>query len=111
MKRIMVSVMAGALLLGASTTSFGADGKEGRIQRRKENQQKRIGEGVENGSLTARETGRLERKESKLNKEIREDRKENGGKLTKQEKAQVNRRQNRISKDIYRQKHDGQTQK
>ena len=82
--------------------------QEGRIKERKENQQKRIGEGVENGSLTPKETGRLEHKEAKLNKEIRHDRKENGGNLTNKEKRHINRQQNRLSKDIYKQKHDGQ---
>ena len=72
---------------------------------------KRIAKGVENGSLTPRETARIERQESKINKEIRQDRKENGGNLTNKEKAKVNRQQNRVSKQIYNQKHDDQTQK
>ena len=108
MKRIIVSFMAGVLLLGTSTAVFG---QEGKIKTRKENQQKRIANGVENGSLTPHEAGKLERKESKLNKEIREERAENGGKLTAKEKAKVNRQQNKVSKEIYKQKHDEQTQK
>ena len=63
------------------------------------------------GSLTPREAGRIERQESKINKEVRQDRKENGGNLTNKEKAKVNRQQNRVSKEIYNQKHDDQTQK
>jgi hypothetical protein len=109
MKRVMVSILASALLL--STASFAADEKEGKIQQRKENQQKRIAQGVNNGSLTPRETARIEKKEVKLNKEVRRDRKANDGKLTPQEKAQVNRQQNRLSKQIYKQKHDAQKQK
>jgi hypothetical protein len=82
----------------------------GRIRARKENQQDRIAQGVKSGSLTARETARLETKESRLNRETRDMREDNGGKLTNQERAKVNRQQNRLSRDIYRQKHDGQTQ-
>jgi Ni/Co efflux regulator RcnB len=108
MKKLIVSILASALLMG---TAFAADEKEGKIQQRKENQQKRIGQGVKNGSLTPHETARLEHKETKLNKEVRHDRKENGGNLTNKEKAQVNRQQNRLSKQIYKQKHDAQTQK
>jgi hypothetical protein len=90
---------------------FGWNQTEGKIKQRKENQQKRIAKGVENGSLTPRETARIERQESKINKEIRQDPKENGGNLTNKEKAKVNRQQNRVSKQIYNQKHDDQTQK
>jgi len=105
--RKMFLTMAAGLLLG-STGIASAD--EGPIKDRKENQQKRIGNGVKNGSLTPKETARLENKQAKLNKEIRTERKANGGNLTKKEKAQVNRQQNRLSKDIYEQKHDGQHQ-
>lgn len=89
--------------------STAAVAQEGRIQQRKENQQ-RIGNGVKNGSLTPKETARLENKEAKLNKEIRTDRKANGGNLTNNQKAQINRQQNRLSKDIYQTKHDGPNQ-
>jgi hypothetical protein len=80
------------------------------IGARKEAQQQRIGEGIENGSLTAGEAARLEHKEVKLNQETREMRAENGGSLTPAEKAKVNRQQNRLSRKIYRQKHDAQHQ-
>jgi hypothetical protein len=76
------------------------------IQQRKENQQDRIGNGVKNGSLTAGETTHLERKEAGVNREVRQDRRQNGGNLTNKEKAQVNRQQNRISRNIYRDKHN-----
>ena len=111
MKQAIISLLTGALLVGTATISFAADEKEGKIKQRKENQQKRIAKGVENGSLTPHETARIERNESKINKEVRRDRKENGGNLTNKEKAKVNRQQNRVSKEIYNQKHDDQTQK
>ena len=112
MKRVIISILTGALLAGTATMSFAQDApKEGKIKARKENQQKRIAKGVENGSLTAKETARVEGKEAKINKEVRTERKENGGNLTTQEKAKVNRQQNKVSKEIYKQKHDGQNQK
>jgi hypothetical protein len=107
MTRTVFTVVAGALLAGTITASFGQDGT---VQQRKENQQQRIGNGVKNGSLTPRETGHLEKKESNLNKEVHSDRKQNGGNLTNKEKAQVNHQQNKISKDIYKDKHNGRTQ-
>jgi hypothetical protein len=107
MKRIIVSIMTGALLVGTTTAAF-ADEK---IAQRKENQQQRIAQGVKSGSLTAGETARVENKESKLNKEVRADRKANGGNLTNNEKQQVNQQQNHLSNQIYREKHNGVTQK
>ena len=89
-----------------TTASYG----ESKIAQRKENQQKRIGQGVSNGSLTAGETAHLEKQESNLNKEVRTDRKANGGNLTNNEKAQINRQQNRLSKEIYVDKHNDKNQ-
>jgi len=107
MKRIIVSIMTGALLVGTGTAAFG----DSEIEQRKDNQQQRIANGVSNGSLTPGETSRLEHRESNLNKEIRSDRKANGGNLTNNQKAQINRQQNHLSNSIYRDKHNGQTQK
>ena len=101
MRRMIVGVMMGALLTG--TASFA------QIRQRQENQQDRIGEGVENGSLTPKETSRLEHQETRLNKEIRRDRKSGGG-LSPQERRQINHQQNVMSRKIYRAKHNGKTQ-
>ena len=103
MKRMILTLAAVGLLAGSTTTAFA----EGRIQQRKENQQRRIGNGVKSGTLSPSETANLEHKEARLNHEIYKDRKANGGNLTNKEKVQVNRQQNRLSTDIYREKHDG----
>ena len=106
MKRIIVGITIGALLLGTTTASFA----EGRVARRQERQQQRIGNGVKNGSLTAGETAHIEKQESNLNKEVRTDRQANGGTLTPQERHQVNQQQNGLSREIYRDKHNGVNQ-
>jgi hypothetical protein len=105
MRRFVLTMMTAAFTI-AGSGMLRADEHEGRIQQRKENQQARIGHGVANGSLTARETANLEHKEAKLNKEIRTDRMQNGGNLTNNEKRQINRQQNRLSKNIYNDKHN-----
>jgi len=111
MKRIIIGILSGALLAGTAAVSVAQDTpKEGQIKQRKENQQKRIANGVKSGELTPHETARIENNESKINKEVRRDRKENGGNLTNKEKARINRQQNKVSKEIYNQKHDGQKQ-
>ena len=119
MQRVPISIMTACLL--AATYGIAATGtasaqdqpatKEGQIKSRKERQQNRIGQGVENGSLTAKEATNLEHKETKLNKEIRHDRKVNGGNLTNKEKKQVNRQQNRVSDSIEAKKHNAGEQK
>src|SRR5713101_7429776 len=107
MKRIAMTAMMGRLLLGTRSSVLAQNNE---INERQRNQQKRIGEGVENGSLTPAETARLEKQEAAIHHEVRQDRKANGGTLTPQERRQVTRQQNRESKRIYKQKHDGQHQ-
>ncbi len=75
------------------------------VDARRQNQQKRIGEGIENGQLNAGQAARLEGQEAKINKQVRQDRAGNGGKLTQAEKRQVNKEQNAESRRIYRNKH------
>jgi hypothetical protein len=106
MKRIVVSMMMGALLLCGVSNLLG----QNEINERQRNQQKRIGEGVENGSLTPGETAHLEKQEAAIHHEVKTERKANGGTLTAQERRQVNRQQNRESRRIYKQKHDAQHQ-
>ncbi len=76
------------------------------IKDREENQQDRIAQGVKSGELTPHETAKLERQESRINREVRNDRKANGGNLTNKEKAKINRQQNRESARIYNKKHN-----
>ena len=106
MKRIVTSMMMGALLLRGVSSMLA----QNEINERQRNQQKRIGEGVENGSLTPAEAARLEKQEAAIHNEVKSERKANGGKLTPEERRQVNRQQHRESKRIYRQKHDAQHQ-
>jgi hypothetical protein len=97
MKRMILMMAAAGLMV-----AYADD-----IQQRKENQQERIGQGVEKGTLTPRETANLENKEARLNHEIHHDRVQNGGNLTNKEKTQINRQQNHLSRQIYRDKHNG----
>ena len=73
MNRIGTAMVTGALALAMAAGVFAED----RIPDRKENQQDRIAQGINNGTLSAGEAARLERKEAKLNQKIRTDRKEN----------------------------------
>jgi hypothetical protein len=98
---MILGVMIGGLVMG--TTSFA------QVRQRQENQQDRIGEGVQSGSLTPKETTHLEKQETRLNKQIRHDRATGGG-LSTRERSQINHQQNVLSRKIYRDKHNGKTQ-
>jgi len=110
LKTLVTTLITGMALIAAEDAATTATkDKKGRIANRKERQQDRIGEGVKDGSLTAKETTKIEAREAKLNQKIREDRKDGKG-LTAKEKAKIEARQDKISKDIYKEKHDKQKQ-
>ena len=77
----------------------------GQLNNRIERQERRIQNGVNNGSLTHKEYNRLHRREENLEaaryRAIR-----SGGKLTSAEKYRLNRRLDRTSNAIYRAKHN-----
>ena len=98
---ITVGMMVAALGAGSARA-------EGPIQQRKENQQRRIAQGVASGQLTAREAARLERREAGFNREERAMRAANGGTLTPGDRAALHRQQDRLSGNIYRLKHNAQ---
>src|SRR5262249_20625235 len=70
------------------------------------NQQQRIEQGVQSGSLTTRETGRLERGQANVDR--REARAGSDGNVSAKEQQRVQQAKNRQSKKIYREKHDRQ---
>jgi hypothetical protein len=81
------------------------------IQQRKENQQDRIANGIQDGQLTAGETKNLETKEAGLNKEEHTMRAEDSGKLTSADRTKLQNQQNHLSNQIYTDKHNAATQK
>ncbi|HWF04094.1 MAG TPA: hypothetical protein VHA06_10425 [Candidatus Angelobacter sp.] len=117
MKRTHIAILAtlslaasAALAQTTTTPPSGTPVTGATIQQRKDNQQQRIGNGLENGSLTPKEAGKIETQEKGLNTEERGMRQENGGKLTTADKATLNGQQNKLSNEIYNQKHDAQVQ-
>jgi hypothetical protein len=94
---------------GSSANSTTSTKPDPTVGQRKENQQDRIANGVQNGQLTAGETSNLESKEAAINGETKADRAANGGKLTSTEKTQINKQQNQVSKQIYQDKHNANT--
>ena len=76
------------------------------FDQRQANQEQRIQQGAQSGSLTPREAARLERGQDRL--QAREDRAKADGVVTNKERAGLQRAENRQSERIYREKHDAQ---
>ena len=106
MKRFTVNSLAACFVFAITTGAMNA----ATVNQRRENQQDRIAQGVKSGQLTAHETASLEGKESRLNHQIRNDRRHDDGHLTAGERTRVNREQNTLSRDIYRDKHNAAQQ-
>jgi hypothetical protein len=74
------------------------------VNRREGRQQKRIGNGVANGSLTSKQATHLEKRETSVQNREKADMAAHNGHLTKAEQNGINRQQNRISRSIKRDK-------
>ncbi|HWF36886.1 MAG TPA: hypothetical protein VG322_00090 [Candidatus Acidoferrales bacterium] len=96
-----------AIILSAASMLFVIPAAFGQtINQRKVDQQDRIGQGVQSGQLTPRETRNLEGKESALNHEEHAMRAADNGHLTSGDRAVLNHQQNRLSRNIYADKHN-----
>lgn len=73
-----------------------------RTEQRQTNQQQRIEQGVESGSLTRREANRLEAQQNRI--ERAETRMEADGVVTSSERRRLLARENTASRNIYRKK-------
>jgi tellurite resistance protein len=93
----------------AANVGAGAPGNanDPRVQKRLQNQDQRIDQGVKSGTLTPKEAGRLEADQARVQQT--EERMKSDGNLTGQERQKLNNMQDRSSRNIYNQKHDAQT--
>ncbi len=94
MKTAFLSTALAAMMLPAVAQTSPAPEppqQNSTINSRKENQQDRIGQGIQNGSLTPGEAANLEHKESQINKEEHNMRAQDGGKLTAADRATIDK--------------------
>jgi len=114
MKMHLGTIFLGATLAAVASPAFSQTTAPATdpatIQGRKENQQDRIGQGIQSGQLTAGETANLEKKQSNLNQEERDMRKLDDGHLTSSDRATLNQQQNQLSNKIYQDKHNAAVQ-
>ncbi len=117
-KSLLALAVGGLMLAGSasaqtSTTSGAGPGvvdpghpRVNEVNKREENQQQRIGNGVKNGKLSAQQTSNLEKREANVQNREQKDMAAHNGHLIKAEQKGINRQQNRISKSIYKDKHE-----
>jgi hypothetical protein len=74
------------------------------VNERLANQNRRINNGVRNGTLTKGQATRLHREDRAIRAEERADAALHGGHITKGEQRQLNRQENAVSRQIYREK-------
>jgi hypothetical protein len=91
---IIAGAVAGLFSLAAMAQTTGSE-----VQR-DVNQQQRIEQGLQNGSLNTREASKLESDQSRIDR--MQSNAEKNGKLSPQEKARIQRAQNQESRDINR---------
>ncbi len=104
-KTVLALASLGAILL--TVPAFAADPGMPGVEKRRQIQQERIGQGVSSGQLTPRETMNLERQQAGI--ERAERRAGADGKITPGERARLHRRQDRASRNIFRKKHNART--
>lgn len=92
-------ILVASLLLSLGAASVFAQTTTTSSVQRDVNQQTRIESGLQDGSLSTKEAGRLEKEESQVDRLQARDLKD--GKLSLRERAQLRRAQNRASQDIH----------
>jgi hypothetical protein len=117
-KSLLVLAVGGLMIAGSasaqtSTTSGAGPGvvdpghpRVNEVNKREENQQQRIGNGIKSGKLSSQQAANLEKRETSVQNREKADMAKNNGHLTKAEQKGINRQQNRISKSIYKDKHE-----
>lgn len=94
---VSVSVFAQATTPASNTNTP-------RIDKRADNQEKRIDQGVSSGKLTEKEAANLDKRQDKLESDITKAKAD--GNVTKAERAKLTAEENRNSRKIARKKHN-----
>ena len=116
---ILVLAVGGLMLAGsaaAQTTTSNTSGagagvvdpnhpRVNQVNRREQNQQNRIANGIKNDKLTPGQAAHLEKGQQRLQNNEKKDMAADHGHLTKADQRQLNREANRQSKQIYKDKH------
>lgn len=99
-------LLAPALLI-AALAAGAAQAQAPTVQQRIQNQEKRISNGVANGTMTPGQAAHERENEARIEAARERDRAKNGGHLTPQEKAKLEHRLNHNNQMIHTDKHPG----
>jgi hypothetical protein len=102
-QQMLLSLLSVSSILAAYATPAEARPWFHRVNHRQYTQEHRIAQGIQSGTLTAREAARLQVKEAKL-AALEARLRVNG--LTPSERAKLQRELNQLNNSIYAQKHD-----
>ena len=117
-KSLLTLAVSGLMVAGSAAQTTTTDSAAGpgvkdpghprvnQVNRREGRQQKRIANGINNGSLNSNEASHLEKREANLQNTEQKDMAEHNGHLTKGEQKNLNHRENKISRSIRRDKHN-----
>lgn len=104
LKYVLVAALTAAPAITFAQAATPAQAKNP-IVKHEFNQQRRIGNGIENGRLTPRQGARLERQQMRIHHQMRAMRARHNGRLTMRQRRRIHRRQYIASRRIYRAKH------
>lgn len=107
MKKIIGLIFAALIVIAGFSMNSSAQTRKWSVNSREHRQQKRIYQGARNGTLTPKETYRLERQQIQIRRTEARYRNSGDG-LSRREKSILERKLNQSSRSIYRQKHDKQ---
>ncbi len=105
MKRLTLSALCAATVV-LPLLSTVSQASAGEVRNREVRQERRIEQGVNNGTIQPGEYRNLQRRETAINDTRLHDLQQNKGRLTPQERQQLNWRENQLSRSIYRDKHN-----
>ncbi len=104
MMKLLLSIatlMVFALPVLAQTQPAADNGdQKSSINSRKEEQAKRLEQGVDNGTINKQEQHQIKHNERRMNHEERQMKAENGGSLTSADRAKLRRQQRHTSREI-----------
>jgi hypothetical protein len=102
MNKVIGSSALAALLFATGALADGP--RTDQVVDRDVNQQERVENGLQQGQLSTREAGQIEREESHIDRTEARDLQD--GKLSPAEQARINQMQNHVSGDIYQDRHN-----
>ena len=105
--KILKMLVTPALLLAFAAPVFATDqATTPAIDKRIQNQERRIEQGEKSGALTGKEAARLEKRETKIEGDVAQAKAD--GKVTPQERKRLNKELDNQSRKIHHEKHDHQ---